>query len=138
MHIGTIKELASKIQNEVVANRRHLHSYPELSFQEFTTSAFVKAQLDDMGIEWQPMATTGVVGIIHGDKASDKVIALRADMDALPITESNDVIYKSRNEGVMHACGHDAHTASLLGTARILQSLRAHFAGTIKLIFQPG
>lgn len=137
MQLDTIKKLGEEISSEVIGNRRHLHAYPELSFQEFQTSAFVKNQLDSIGIEWKPMADTGVVGIIQGEKSSDKIVALRADMDALPITESNDVIYKSNNEGVMHACGHDAHTASLLGTAKMLQSLRPHFGGTVKLIFQP-
>jgi amidohydrolase len=83
------------------------------------------------------MADTGLVGLIKGDKPSDKVVALRADMDALPITEANDVPYKSQNVGIMHACGHDVHTSSLLGVAKILTSLKSEFAGTIKLIFQP-
>lgn len=90
-----------------------------------------------MGISWQPMANTGVVGIIKGEKPSNKVVALRADMDALPITEANNVPYKSCNEGVMHACGHDVHTASLLGVAAILKSLESKFGGTVKLVFQP-
>ena len=138
MLISKIKEWAEKINSEVVTNRRHLHAHPELSFREFETSAFVKNHLDNIGIQWQAMADTGVVGIIKGEEPSDRVIALRADMDALPITELNDFVYKSSNAGVMHACGHDAHTATLLGTARILQSLKPHFGGTIKLIFQPG
>ncbi|MGV3704886.1 MAG: M20 metallopeptidase family protein [Arcticibacter sp.] len=133
-----IRQLAENIYGDVVTHRRFLHSNPELSFQEFNTAAFVKSCLDELGISWHPLAGTGVVGIIKGDKPSDEVIALRADMDALPITEQNDVPYKSQNEGVMHACGHDVHTSSLLGTARILQSLKAEFGGTVKLIFQPG
>lgn len=137
MLIDDIKEMAAKISSGVVANRRHLHAHPELSFHEHETSAFVKKQLDDMGISWQSLANTGVVGIIKGEKPSDQVIALRADMDALPITEANDVDYKSCNNGVMHACGHDAHTSSLLGAATILQSLKSKFGGTVKLIFQP-
>ncbi len=91
-----------------------------------------------MGISWKPMAHTGIVGIINGEKASDQVIALRADMDALPVTESNAIGYASLNQGVMHACGHDAHTASLLGVAKILQSVKSEFGGIVKLIFQPG
>src|SRR5690606_11365539 len=133
-----IKEIASAIHHDVIKNRRHLHANPELSFQEYQTSAFVKSQLDALGIEWKAMADTGVVALIKGEKPSDSVVALRGDMDALPITEANNVEYKSQNEGVMHACGHDVHTSSLLGTARILQSLKAEFGGTIKLIFQPG
>lgn len=132
-----IRELSGKIHGDVITHRRFLHSNPELSFQEYQTSAYIKAYLDELGISWEPMADTGVVGLIRGEKPSDAVVALRADMDALPITEANDVSYKSRNPGVMHACGHDVHTSSLLGTARILQSLRSEFGGTVKLIFQP-
>ena len=133
-----IKKLANDIYPEVIEDRRHLHRYPELSFQEYETAAFVKARLDEMGIPWQPMATTGVMAIIKGDQPSGEVIALRADMDALRITELNKVEYASTKNGLMHACGHDVHTSSLLGTAKILQSLKSKFGGTIKLIFQPG
>ena len=133
-----IKKLANEIHPGVIENRRHLHRYPELSFQEYETAAFVKARLDEMGIAWQPMATTGVLAIIKGDQPSGQVIALRADMDALRITELNKVEYASTKNGLMHACGHDVHTASLLGTAMILQSLKSKFGGTVKLIFQPG
>jgi len=132
-----ISRLAQNIHNEVVGNRRHLHANPELSFVEFETSAFVKSKLDELGISYQKMADTGIVALITGFKPSDAVVALRADMDALPIVEANDVPYKSTKAGVMHACGHDVHTSSLLGTAKILTELRAEFAGTIKLIFQP-
>jgi amidohydrolase len=132
-----IQELAKTIFNDVVANRRHLHSHPELSFHEVETSAFVAGKLDELGIEYIKMADTGLVGLIKGDKPSTNVVALRADMDALPITEANDVPYKSQNNGVMHACGHDVHTSSLLGVAKILTSLKSEFAGTVKLIFQP-
>ncbi|WPU93754.1 M20 family metallopeptidase [Mucilaginibacter sabulilitoris] len=132
-----IQELSSKIFNDVVANRRHLHSHPELSFHELQTSVFVANKLEELGLEYHKMADTGLVALIKGDKPSDNVVALRADMDALPITEANDVPYKSQNVGVMHACGHDAHTSSLLGTARILTELKSQFAGTVKLIFQP-
>jgi amidohydrolase len=133
-----IKQLANKIYSTVVENRRHLHRYPELSFDEHETAAFVKARLNEMGITWQAMANTGVLGIIKGEQLSDEVIARRADMDALRITELNEVEYASTKNGLMHACGHDAHTSSLLGTAKILQSLKSKFGGTIKLIFQPG
>jgi amidohydrolase len=136
--LAEIKNLATKVHDSVIANRRHIHADPELSFHEYKTSAFVKSKLDEMNIPWQSMANTGIVALIKGEQPSNKVIALRADMDALPITESNKLDYSSANTGVMHACGHDAHTASLLGTAFILQSLKSKFGGTIKLIFQPG
>ena len=132
-----VQALAESIHPEVIDIRRHLHQNPELSFAEYQTSAFVKSQLNALGIQWSPMADTGVVGILKGDKPSESVIALRADMDALPIIEANDVSYKSQNEGVMHACGHDVHTSSLLGVAKILTALKAEFGGTVKLIFQP-
>ncbi len=137
MWIDKIKAAAQNLHQQVIVNRRHLHAHPELSFEEYTTSAFVAQQLTLMGIPFTKMANTGLVGLIVGEKKSDKVIALRADMDALPITEANDVPYKSKTEGLMHACGHDAHTASLLGTAKILNDLKADFGGIIKLIFQP-
>ena len=132
-----VSKLATQIQEEVISNRRYLHANPELSFHEYNTSAFVKKQLDAMGIPYQSMADTGIVALITGDIPSDKVVALRADMDALPILEANEVSYKSNNTGVMHACGHDVHTSSLLGTAHILSSLKSELAGTVKLIFQP-
>ncbi|MFI5137183.1 MAG: M20 family metallopeptidase [Sphingobacteriales bacterium] len=132
-----IQQLSKNIYNDVVANRRHLHSHPELSFHEVETSAFVAARLDELGLQYKKMADNGLVALIKGEKPSDNVIALRADMDALPILEANDVPYKSQNAGVMHACGHDVHTSSLLGTAKILTALKSEFGGTIKLIFQP-
>ncbi len=135
---NTIQQLAKEFFTETVETRRHLHQFPELSFQEYETSAFVKQRLEELGIPYQAMADTGVVAIVRGDLISDKVIALRADMDALPITEVEGRSYGSKKAGVMHACGHDAHTASLLGVAKILQSVRASFGGTVKLIFQPG
>jgi amidohydrolase len=132
-----IQGLAKTIYSDVVGNRRHLHANPELSFHENNTQAFVAKQLDNLGIPYEKMADTGLVAIIKGAKPSDKVIALRADMDALPILEANDVPYKSTNPGVMHACGHDVHTSSLLGTAKILTELKDDFGGTVKFIFQP-
>ena len=133
-----VQSLAKKNRDTVINFRRHLHKNPELSFQEYKTCQFVKQQLEAWGIETQVMATTGVIGIIKGNNPTANLLALRADMDALPIQEINDVPYKSQNEGVMHACGHDVHTASLLGAAQILQALRTEWQGTIKLIFQPG
>lgn len=138
MILDEIKKLSASIYPEVLHNRRHLHANPELSFQETATCAFVKKELDRLGISWTAVAETGVLAVLKGDLPSDRVIALRADMDALPITEANEVDYISRNKGVMHACGHDAHTASLLGTASILQSVKHLFGGTVKLFFQPG
>lgn len=138
MLIDQIKQLAQDIHQQVIGHRRHLHANPELSFREYETSAFVKARLHEMGLSWESMADTGVVALIQGEKPSDQVIALRADMDALPINELNDIPYLSQNPSVMHACGHDAHTSSLLGTAYILQSLKSQFGGIVKLIFQPG
>lgn len=132
-----ISQLAQQIHSNVVENRRHLHANPELSFHEYQTSAFVAQKLDELGIEYQKMANTGLVALIKGAKPSPSVVALRADMDALPIVEANDVVYKSKNPGVMHACGHDVHTSSLLGTAKILTDLKEEFGGTVKLIFQP-
>lgn len=134
-----VKELANKYATDIVSDRRHLHSNPELSFEEFNTCKFIADKLRSLGIETcEGVATTGVVGMIKGKNPDKKTIALRADMDALPIQEANDVPYKSKVEGVMHACGHDVHTSSLLGTARILNDLKDQFEGTVKLIFQPG
>ncbi len=132
-----IQQLAKDIYSEVVANRRYLHSNPELSFFETETAAYVAGKLEELDIPYERMAGNGLVGLIKGTKPSDKVVALRGDMDALPITEANDVPYKSKNIGVMHACGHDVHTSSLLGTAKILNELKDEFGGTVKLIFQP-
>lgn len=132
-----IRSLSESIFEEVVGYRQHIHANPELSFKEFETSAFVKERLSSWGIPFTEMASTGVVGMIEGRLASDQVVALRADMDALPILEANDKPYASKNPGVMHACGHDVHTSSLLGTARILNSMKDSFAGKVKLVFQP-
>jgi amidohydrolase len=134
-----IKSLAQAYKQEVIDLRRHLHSHPELSFKEYETAAFVAEKLKEIGItEIESKATTGWSALIRGKNPEKKVVALRADMDALPIIEANEVPYKSQNPGVMHACGHDAHTASLLGAAKILNEVRDQFEGTIKLIFQPG
>ena len=138
MLLEKIKSLAKQNQAENVSTRRHLHAHPELSYQEFETSKYVQAQLKAIGIPFTVIATTGVLGIIEGKNPSKRVVALRADMDALPIIEENKVDYISTKEGVMHACGHDVHTTILLGAAKILLTLRGEFEGTIKLLFQPG
>ncbi|HVY75595.1 MAG TPA: M20 family metallopeptidase [Puia sp.] len=133
-----IHQLAKKYAPETIEIRRHLHAHPELSYKEFNTSAFVREKLTRLGIPFEIKATTGVLGMIRGKNPDKRVIALRADMDALPIIEENEVPYKSQNEGVMHACGHDAHTSILLGASKILNETRDDWEGTIKLIFQPG
>ncbi len=134
-----IRDFARQYHADTVGIRRHLHMYPELSFEEAETSRFVARQLTEMGIPHQPgIAGHGIVALIQGKNPEKKVVALRADMDALPIAQVSNAPYKSRNTGLMHACGHDAHTASLLGAARILYQLRDEFEGTIKCIFQPG
>jgi amidohydrolase len=133
----TVQSIASDIREEIIGVRRHLHQYPELSFHEVQTSAYIKRKLDEMGIMWQPVAGTGVLATINGALGAGKVIALRADMDALAIEDKKETEYRSKNKGVMHACGHDAHTAVLLGVARILKAMEYRFNGTVKLIFQP-
>jgi len=134
-----IKILAKAYKEEVILNRRHLHANPELSFLEFKTAAFVKERLLEIGItQIESKADTGWAALIEGRNPGKNTVALRADMDALPIIEANEVFYKSQIPGVMHACGHDAHTASLLGAAKILNEIKDQFEGTIKLIFQPG
>ena len=133
-----IKDLAKIYSEEFIQIRHHLHKHPELSYKEFETSKFVQGKLSEWHIDFEVMATTGVIGILKGKNPWKKVIALRADMDALPITEQNQIDYKSQNEGVMHACGHDVHTTCLLGAAKILSELKNEWEGTIKLIFQPG
>ncbi|MFD2516262.1 M20 family metallopeptidase [Pontibacter locisalis] len=133
-----VKQLAQEYAPDAVQVRRHIHANPELSFEEHNTAAYVRQVLESYGIASVSLAETGVVALIEGKNPEKKVIALRADLDALPIVEANEVAYKSKSTGVMHACGHDVHTSSLLGTARILQNLKEEFEGTIKLIFQPG
>jgi len=133
-----IRQLARQYAPEFIGIRHHLHAHPELSYQEFQTSAFVQEQLKKMGVPFSVMAGTGVVGLIEGKNPGSRVVALRADLDALPIQEANDVPYRSKNQGVMHACGHDVHTTVLLGASRVLHELRNEWEGTVKLIFQPG
>lgn len=134
-----IKSLSELTYPYVVNSYRHLHKYPELSFQEFETSAFIQRELDVMHIPYRSgIARTGILGWIEGKNPAKRVIALRADMDALPIQEDTNLPWKSVNNNVMHACGHDAHTACLLGAAKILNELKNEFEGTVLLIFQPG
>ncbi len=133
-----IKLLSNQLLPEIISVRREIHSNPELAFEEYKTAAMIASVLDKHGIKYEKgIAKTGVVALIKGNDPGKKIVALRADMDALPIKELNDVEYKSKKEGKMHACGHDVHTASLLGTAIILQEMKDSFSGTVKLIFQP-
>lgn len=133
-----IQSLAKTYHSDVIELRRHLHQYPELSFQEVETGKFIAQVLTEYGIVHEHgWAENGVVALIQGKNPKKKTVALRADIDALPIQEANDVPYKSKREGIMHACGHDVHTSSLLGAARILNELKDELEGTVKLIFQP-
>lgn len=138
MSAERIKELAKSYKMAFIEIRHHLHAHPELSYQEFETSLFVQQQLKTIGIPFKVIATTGVVGVIEGKNPSARIVALRADMDALPIQEENSISYKSTKPGIMHACGHDVHTTCLLGAARILYETKVDWEGTVKLIFQPG
>ncbi|MFB6455425.1 M20 family metallopeptidase [Chitinophaga sp. Hz27] len=134
-----IKELAKAYAPEFIGIREHLHAHPELSFQEYETSKFIQAKLTEFGVPFKAgVAGTGIVALIEGKNPTSRVIALRADIDALPITEANKVPYKSQNEGVMHACGHDVHTTCVLGATKILNEVKDQFEGTIKILFQPG
>lgn len=133
-----IKQLAHQYRDEFITIRHHLHAHPELSYQEFETSAFVQEKLHSYNIPFEIKATTGVVGLIQGKNPSSRIIALRADMDALPIQEENEIAYRSTKPGIMHACGHDVHTTCLLGAAKILAETKDEWEGTVKLIFQPG
>lgn len=135
---NTIKELAHQYAPEFIEIRHYLHAHPELSYQEYETSKFVQQKLQEYGIAYEVKATTGVVGLIEGRNPQSRIVALRGDMDALPIEEQNDIPYKSTNPGVMHACGHDVHTTCLLGAAKILAETKDQWEGTVKLIFQPG
>lgn len=136
--INKIKSLAKELKNDIIGVRRHMHQFPCLSFEEYETAQFIHALLDSWNIEHEFLTETGIVATIKGRNPEKKTIALRADIDALPIQEKNEYSYKSTFDGVMHACGHDAHAAMLLGAANILNHLKDDFEGTIKLIFQPG
>lgn len=137
--LESIQQKSIAFLEDTIKSRRHLHANPELSYKEFQTAKFVAEKLKAFGLNPQEgIADTGLVVLIEGKNPSSKTTALRADMDALPIEEKNNVPYKSTNKGVMHACGHDVHTSSLLTTARILNEVKDQFEGTVKLIFQPG
>jgi len=134
-----IQQLTTQYHNYVVECYHHLHAHPELSFQEAETVDYIQKQLTSIGIPYRSgIGGNGILGKIEGRNPRKKIIALRADMDALPVCEMVDIPWKSLNENVMHACGHDAHTASLLGAAQILNELKNDFEGTVLLIFQPG
>ena len=136
--IAKIKQLAESIFDEILSIRRHLHKIPELSFKEYKTSAYIKSVLITWDIHFtEDIADTGIIVLLKGNNPSSKTIALRADFDALPIFEENEVDYCSENNGVMHACGHDAHTASMLGAIKILNTLKKEWEGSMKFIFQP-
>ncbi len=133
-----IKELSKQYLDEIIHVRRHLHKHPELSFHEFETSGFIQKKLDEHGIPYKSgYVKTGIIAKIEGKNPTSKIIALRGDMDALPINENTGLSFQSVNSGVMHACGHDVHTSSVLGSAIILNSLKTEFEGTILIIFQP-
>jgi len=137
--LETIQQKSIAFVEDTIKLRRHLHANPELSYKEFETAKFVAENLKAFGLKPQEgVAETGLVVLIEGKNPSAKTVALRADMDALPIEEKNNIPYKSKNAGVMHACGHDVHTSSLLSTTRILNDIKDQFEGTIKLLFQPG
>jgi amidohydrolase len=134
-----LHSLVDKYINEVTAIRRHLHENPELSFHEFETSKFIQEKLTEYKIPFKAgFVKTGILATIKGKNPEKKTIALRGDMDALPIQENNNLDFKSKNDGVMHACGHDVHTSSVLGVALILKELENDFEGTVQIIFQPG
>jgi amidohydrolase len=136
--IKKIKNLSAEYFDEILSIRRYLHMYPELSFQEFETSRYIKDILNSWGIEFTDgYVNTGILVVLEGKNPESKILALRADFDALPIIEENNVEYCSKNHGVMHACGHDAHTASMLGALKILNKTKELWDGTIKFIFQP-
>ena len=138
MLLQKIKELSSAYANEFIEVRHYLHAHPELSFQEYETSKFIQQKLKEYDISFEIKATTGVIGLIKGKNPYARIVALRADMDALPIKEENNIPYRSTKDGVMHACGHDVHTTCLLGAAKILSETKNEWEGTVKLIFQPG
>lgn len=133
-----ILRLSEKFYEEVKSIRRHLHQYPELSFQEYNTSAYIENLLKEWKVNYTKTAKTGIIAIIGNPKTSNRCIAIRADIDALPIQEKNNCSYKSKTDGVMHACGHDVHTACALGTIKVLKNIETNLSGNVKILFQPG
>ena len=132
-----VKKAAAETKDCIVSIRREFHRHPELSLQEFRTAQRIEEELDKFGIPHTRVGETGVLGTLKGAKNNGKVLVLRADIDALPIQETNDVEYRSQTDGIMHACGHDAHTASLLGAAKVLSQNRDRFGGELRFLFQP-
>jgi len=140
MELRKIQDKAKAYHNKMIAMRRHLHQNPELSYQEYETTSFIIEKLKALDIPVDQPLETGCIGVLEGGKASDRVVALRADIDALPISEEGDhkKEFMSQNEGVAHCCGHDAHTANMLGTAKILADMQDEIEGTVLFVFQPG
>ena len=137
--ISKIQKRSEELFSEINSIRQHIHQHPELSFEEHNTSAFIQGVLKKYNVPFKNgIVKTGIVALIEGNNPSVKTILLRADMDALPIEEKNNVPYASKNKGVMHACGHDVHSACALGAAIILNELKNEFEGSVKIIFQPG
>jgi amidohydrolase len=134
----TIRKLAEQYFDEIVEIRRHLHQYPELSFHEFETAKYLESLLNKLGLNSQRMTETGITGMLRRPEPSGKTVALRSEIDALPVFEKTGVEYSSKYEGRMHACGHDAHTAMLVGALKILKTLEEEYRGNIRYIFQPG
>ncbi|MEO0625520.1 MAG: M20 family metallopeptidase [Bacteroidota bacterium] len=135
---GRIQDLANDEYEGAIKLRRHLHENPELSFKEYETAAYLSDRLSQIGIPHKPIAETGLIAEIKGQAGAGPTFALRSDHDALPILEANDVSYRSKRDGVMHACGHDVHTTCMLTAGKILWQLRNRFSGTVRLLFQPG
>lgn len=132
-----VKEQVEALQEELVALRRHFHQHPEQSWKEKETQKYIMNYLDKLGIPNVKSCETGVIGTLKGAKSSDRIIGIRADIDALPVTELASPAYKSQNEGTMHACGHDTHITILLGTAKLLASMKDELTVTVRFLFQP-
>lgn len=133
-----VKKLAYEMKEKLIKTRRHIHENPELAYCETETGKFICQRLDELGIEYKTgYAKTGIVGLIRGKKGDGETVLLRADMDALPIYEQNDIPYRSKIDGCMHACGHDSHVTMLLGAAEVLKNMEDDFCGNVKLMFQP-
>jgi amidohydrolase len=132
-----LKQDAAALAEYLVGMRRQLHMHPEICFEEYAAAALIEAELDKLGIPHERLGPTGVYAVLKGGAGEGRCVLLRADMDALPMTETAEVPYRSQNPGRMHACGHDAHVACLLGAARLLKDRLAELAGEVRLVFQP-